>query len=108
MVNDLGLMTNPLRDVCPEENPHGIDYQDLRVTRSTNQSINQPATSRLRKTKITTSKRKMHLSSDTTNQSTTSNNNQTSDYVLTAEILAERTLDGLFAEHPGELVKTGW
>ncbi|KAK9747546.1 Runt domain [Popillia japonica] len=26
---------------------------------------------------------------------------------LTAEMLAERTLDGLLAEHPGELVRTG-
>lgn len=26
---------------------------------------------------------------------------------LTAEMLAERTIDGLLAEHPGELVKTG-
>ncbi|EEB14887.1 runx1, putative [Pediculus humanus corporis] len=28
-------------------------------------------------------------------------------HVLTAEALAERTLDGLLAEHPGELVRTG-
>lgn len=26
---------------------------------------------------------------------------------LTAELLAERTLEGLLADHPGELVKTG-
>lgn len=26
---------------------------------------------------------------------------------LSAELLAERTLDGLMAEHPGELVRTG-
>lgn len=28
-------------------------------------------------------------------------------HALTAEALAERTLDGLLAEHPGELVRTG-
>lgn len=27
--------------------------------------------------------------------------------MLTAESLAERTIDGLLAEHPGELVRTG-
>lgn len=34
-------------------------------------------------------------------------NNNSSMGPLTAETLAERTLDGLLAEHPGELVRTG-
>lgn len=71
---------------------------------------------------------KMHLASEvssTTNQpsvdvaamnnnnNTSKNNNtkndssHTSSGLLTAETLAERTLDGLLAEHPGELVRTG-
>ncbi|GAB0094034.1 uncharacterized protein DMENIID0001_092480 [Sergentomyia squamirostris] len=40
----------------------------------------------------------------TGNSATGSNGSMTA---LTAENLAERTLDGLMAEHPGELVKTG-
>lgn len=35
------------------------------------------------------------------------NNNSSGMGPLTAETLAERTLDGLLAEHPGELVRTG-
>lgn len=35
------------------------------------------------------------------------NNNNARDAPLTAENLAERTIDGLLAEHPGELVRTG-
>jgi hypothetical protein len=34
-------------------------------------------------------------------------NNNNSMLPLTAETLAERTLEGLMAEHPGELVRTG-
>lgn len=69
----------------------------------------------------------MHLASEvssTTNQpsvdvaamnnnNTSKNNNTKNDSshntsgLLTAETLAERTLDGLLAEHPGELVRTG-
>lgn len=36
-----------------------------------------------------------------------SNNNGGNSGLLTAETLAERTIDGLLAEHPGELVRTG-
>lgn len=60
----------------------------------------------------------MHLASEvssTTNQPSmdgmTNNNknitNNNNSGLLTAETLAERTLDGLLAEHPGELVRTG-
>lgn len=61
----------------------------------------------------------MHLASEvssTTNQPSmdgmTNNNNKNitnnnNSGILTAETLAERTLDGLLAEHPGELVRTG-
>lgn len=46
----------------------------------------------------------MHLASEVS--STTGNYDRT--YAnLTAEMLAERTIDGLLAEHPGELVRTG-
>ncbi len=56
----------------------------------------------------------MHLASEvssTTNQPSmdglTNNNNNNNPNLLTAETLAERTLDGLLAEHPGELIRTG-
>lgn len=70
----------------------------------------------------------MHLAtevSSTTNHQTplmdtkSSNNNKNSDQTkndtaknanggfLTAQEFAERTIDGLLAEHPGELVRTG-
>lgn len=44
-------------------------------------------------------------SNKTTNNNNNNNNNSMGP--LTAETLAERTLDGLLAEHPGELVRTG-
>lgn len=57
----------------------------------------------------------MHLSSEvssTTNglgheAPSSSYGNPLSSQPLTAELLAERTLEGLLADHPGELVKTG-
>ena len=61
----------------------------------------------------------MHLSGETQTQQSqqqqaagapTANQQQQQqlpDYVLTADLLAERTLDGLLAEHHGELVRTG-
>ncbi|XP_044739046.1 runt-related transcription factor 1 [Chrysoperla carnea] len=52
----------------------------------------------------------MHLanevSSTTGGGHTTAHNENNSTYI-TAEMLAERTLDSLLAEHPGELVRTG-
>ncbi|CAD6217157.1 GSCOCG00004698001-RA-CDS [Cotesia congregata] len=96
-------MTNPLRDVRPEERPLGLDYQDqarLRSTQNGNQQINA-ISSRLRKTRGS-SRRRMHLAE---NPSTTASS--APDYALTADLLAERTLDGLLAEHPGELIRTG-
>lgn len=45
-----------------------------------------------------------------TNASSSSGNNNsasTNSGLLTAETLAERTIDSLLAEHPGELVRTG-
>lgn len=44
-------------------------------------------------------------SSSKNNNSSKNDNNNIG--ILTAETLAERTLDGLLAEHPGELVRTG-
>lgn len=57
----------------------------------------------------------MHLSSEvssTTNglgheAPSSSYGNALQSQPLTAELLAERTLEGLLADHPGELVKTG-
>ncbi|CAB3234164.1 unnamed protein product [Arctia plantaginis] len=58
----------------------------------------------------------MHLSSEvssTTNglgheaPSSSYGSNALPSQPLTAELLAERTLEGLLADHPGELVKTG-
>lgn len=48
----------------------------------------------------------MHLANEVPSQGSVSGNHL-SDYALTADLLAERTLDGLLAEHPGELVRTG-
>lgn len=48
----------------------------------------------------------MHLANEVPPQGSTGGNHL-SDYALTADLLAERTLDGLLAEHPGELIRTG-
>lgn len=53
----------------------------------------------------------MHLANEVSSttgggQTTMSSNSESSTYI-TAEMLAERTLEGLMAEHPGELVRTG-
>lgn len=48
----------------------------------------------------------MHLANEVPPQGS-AGGNHLSDYALTADLLAERTLDGLLAEHPGELVRTG-
>ncbi|XP_034951507.1 uncharacterized protein [Chelonus insularis] len=98
-------MTNPLRDVRPEDRPLGLDYLDPRLVRN---QVNNPAqitSPRLRKTRGSSSRRRMHLAGEP-NQNT-STNNQVPDYALTADLLAKRALDGLLAEHPGELVQTG-
>ncbi|XP_060522188.1 runt-related transcription factor 2-like [Cylas formicarius] len=46
----------------------------------------------------------MHLASEVSSTTGQYDRNYSN---LTAEILAERTIDGLLAEHPGELVRTG-
>lgn len=48
---------------------------------------------------------KKESSNNNTNNNNSSTNNNSG--LLTAETLAERTLDGLLADHPGELVRTG-
>jgi hypothetical protein len=68
--------------------------------------------SRQKKTRTISSRRNsvrtMHLSGETqTQHQTTVKTNQLPDYALSADLLAERTLDCLLAEHPGELVRTG-
>lgn len=53
----------------------------------------------------TTNQPSMDGMTNNNNNNITNNNNNSG--ILTAETLAERTLDGLLAEHPGELVRTG-
>lgn len=48
----------------------------------------------------------MHLANEVPPQGS-AGGNHLPDYALTADLLAERTLDGLLAEHPGELIRTG-
>lgn len=48
-----------------------------------------------------------NLNNNNSNNTNNNNNNSSGLGILTAETLAERTLDGLLAEHPGELVRTG-
>lgn len=59
----------------------------------------------------TNSGQESNSKSGNSNSATNNNNNNSSsnnnNLPLTAETLAERTIDGLLAEHPGELVKTG-
>lgn len=45
--------------------------------------------------------------SDTTNQNKTDSTKTNNNGFLSAQELAERTIDSLLAEHPGELVRTG-
>ncbi|XP_063985001.1 runt-related transcription factor 2-like [Diachasmimorpha longicaudata] len=103
-------MTNPLRDVRPDERPHGLDYPDSRIARNHSLTSINPAgqifSSRLRKARVSSTRRRMHIAEESPAQGNASAN-QTTDYALTADLLAERTLDGLLAEHPGELIRTG-
>ncbi|XP_026667115.1 runt-related transcription factor 1-like isoform X2 [Ceratina calcarata] len=104
-------MTNPLRDARPEDRPPGLDYSDPRLLRNGHQdhqgaTVHQIGGARIRRTRTSSSRRRMHLANEVPPQAATGGNNLP-DYALTADLLAERTLDGLFAEHPGELVRTG-
>lgn len=45
--------------------------------------------------------------SDSNNQNKTDSTKTNNNGFLTAQELAERTIDSLLAEHPGELVRTG-
>lgn len=108
-------MTNPLRDVRPEDRPLGLEYSDPRFRANHHQVNGNPSghitstiSSRLRKTRGSSSRRRMHLAGDNPNSTSSSNNQPVPDYALTADLLAERTLDGLLAEHPGELIRTGF
>lgn len=104
-------MTNPSRDSRPEDQPLGLDYSDPRSTHVNHHHVHHVnnvghlSGSRIRRTRGS-SRRRMHLAGEVPPQSSTGGNH-ISEYVLTADILAERTLDGLLAEHPGELVRTG-
>lgn len=111
-IDDPVLMTNPLRDARPEDRPPGLDYPDPRlVARNGHQqhqgnSVHQIGGPRIRRTRASSLRRRMHLANEVPPQGSAAGNNL-SDYALTADLLAERTLDGLFAEHPGELIRTG-
>ncbi|XP_043468967.1 runt-related transcription factor 1-like isoform X2 [Leptopilina heterotoma] len=104
-------MTNPSRDSRPEDQPLGLDYSDPRSTHVNHHhvhhvnNVSHLSGSRIRRTRGS-SRRRMHLAGEVPPQSSTGGNH-IAEYVLTADILAERTLDGLLAEHPGELVRTG-
>lgn len=104
-------MTNPLRDARPEDRPPGLDYPDPRLARGahqphqTNPAGQVPGGPRIRRARTLSSRRRMHLTEVPPQGST--GGNHLPDYALTADLLAERTLDGLLAEHPGELVRTG-
>lgn len=103
-------MTNPSRDVRPEDRPPGLDYPDPRSVRGGHQAhqanpVSQIGGPRIRRTRAS-SRRRMHLANEVPPQGS-AGGNHLSDYALTADLLAERTLDGLLAEHPGELVRTG-
>ncbi|XP_051155806.1 uncharacterized protein LOC127278244 [Leptopilina boulardi] len=109
-------MTNPSRDARPEDQPLGLDYTDPRSNHHHHHhqhqhvqqmnNVNHLSGPRIRRTRGS-SRRRMHLAGEVPPQSSTGGGNHISDYVLTADLLAERTLDGLLAEHPGELVRTG-
>ncbi|KAG9429344.1 hypothetical protein HZU67_08674 [Apis mellifera carnica] len=105
-------MTNPLRDARPEDRPLGLDYPDPRLVRNGHQehqgntTAHQIGAARIRRTRTSSTRRRMHLANEVPPQGSTGGNNLP-DYALTADLLTERTLDGLFAEHPGELVRTG-
>ncbi|EGI62835.1 Protein lozenge [Acromyrmex echinatior] len=102
-------MTNPSRDARPEDRPPGLDYPDPRSVRGSHQvhqAVNQINGPRIRRTRASSSRRRMHLANEVPPQGS-AGGNHLSDYALTADLLAERTLDGLLAEHPGELVRTG-
>lgn len=102
-------MTNPSRDVRPEDRPPGLDYPDPRSVRGSHQAhqaVNQIGGPRIRRTRASSSRRRMHLANEVPPQGS-AGGNHLSDYALTADLLAERTLDGLLAEHPGELIRTG-
>lgn len=61
---------------------------------------------------VTNSKSAHNSNKNASNNTNNNNNNENGKKndnkdVLTAETLAERTIDSLLAEHPGELVRTG-
>lgn len=59
---------------------------------------------------VTSTTNHVEKTGNSTNNSANSannNNNNNTNAPLTAETLLERTIDGLLAEHPGELVRTG-
>ncbi|KYM99539.1 Protein lozenge [Cyphomyrmex costatus] len=102
-------MTNPSRDARPEDRPPGLDYPDPRSVRGSHQvhqAVSQIGGPRIRRTRVSSSRRRMHLANEVPPQSS-AGGNHLPDYALTADLLAERTLDGLLAEHPGELIRTG-
>ncbi|XP_016841568.1 runt-related transcription factor 3 isoform X2 [Nasonia vitripennis] len=78
--------------------------QDQQHSSSGSNRLRRSRTSSLRRN----GSRTMHLSGETqAQQQAAAPASQLPDYALTADLLAERTLDGLLAEHPGELVRTG-
>lgn len=87
---------------------HYQHHNSLQGGRSGSGGIN-----RLKRPRTSRRQGKMHLTSETqqTQQqqqtTTTAGSSLLPDYAITADLLVERTLDGLLAEHPGELIRTG-
>ncbi|XP_046602901.1 uncharacterized protein LOC124296694 isoform X1 [Neodiprion virginianus] len=90
-------MTNPSRAaVRSEDRPLRLEYRDSTVACASNRGRRLRGYSRKR----------MHLANDVPAQGN-QGANHLPDYPPSADLLVERTLDGLLAEHPGELIRTG-
>ncbi|XP_058803848.1 runt-related transcription factor 2-like isoform X2 [Phymastichus coffea] len=96
---------NPLR-LQQQQQPQQHHQQQPRIGHHQQRSLRRPRTSSSRRHGNSNSSR-MHLSGEAqTQQQASAPANQLPDYAITAELLVERTLDGLMAEHPGELIRT--
>lgn len=102
---------NPLRPLQQQQQQQQ-PQQQLRIGHQQQRTLRRPRTSSSRRhgsSSGNTTTVRMHLSGETqTQQQSSTSTIQLPDYAITAELLVERTLDGLMADHPGELIRTGW
>lgn len=75
------------------------------VTSTTNLQVPPESTPVMHSNK--TSSNHTNGSANSANNNNNNHTNSNNSNLLTAENLAERTLEGLLAEHPGELTRTG-